>query len=543
MNNNDTNVNGNQTANSFNQNGLGNNVPSNNINPGMNGLAGMSLGNVEQTPNSLSQFGNMDANMVPPVGTEINQTAPVSGGVTFSIPNVEQPTNFNASPMDTNVPTNMENPNGLTMNGQIQQTSNPGATSFSDASVNSSPMNLNNGIGQTANMGISNNGFSNNISNVGGMTTPDNNMNGSVPPAGMTQNNFANNSMAGGSNMDPNMFYLNGQSSNGGMNQILNSVPTPPLMNDFNQNQKPVKKGLSKPFIIILVILLIAIIGAGVYVVLNQTTLSKPKGSIIINDPITMPLGKELSTNVSDYATISGFDSTVCSLDLSKVDIKKMGSYDFTVTCGTTSKSGKIVLQDKEAPVVTTKEVVVSPGATITLEDFIVSCDDDSNCSYELADDSKSLKEMASTVGVYEFDLIVSDDYNNSTTVQLTLNVTNDAPVKYMYCTPAATDVDNMNATLETSYRYGINAEDGLSQSQKILNYVFKTSDDYLNAKDEFEADAGEVTFLDADFTITVTIDMTAEGLGNEFNVSPFPTNYDDLKEFHLNQGISCKNR
>lgn len=566
MNSNDTNMNGMGQGSPFNPNGLGNDATPSNVNPGMNGLEGMSLGNVEQ-PQSVM---GTNTNVVPQSATEVSGTAPVGGGVTFSIPTVEPTTQNSSAPtMDMNF-----NSNGMTFGANMEPPVASNPSSVGETTIPDNSMNASNIGGMTSPTGMEPSNISGvNGSNFGTTITPDHNMNATpmmgdmnsnatsmngmmnqpVSPMNMNAsmgtdaiapNGFVNNSMSNTPNMDVNTLNSFGQASNMGMNNnIMGSVPTPPIMNDFNNNPKPEKKGLSKPLILILVVVLIAIVGIGVYVVLNQTNLSKPKGNIIINDPITMPLGKELSTNVSDYATISGFDSTVCSLDLSKVDIKKMGSYDFTVSCGTTSRSGKIVLQDKEAPVVTAKEVTVAPGTNVTLEDFIVSCVDDSNCSYELSDSSKSLKEMASSVGVYDFDLIVSDDYNNSTVVQLTLNVTNNAPVKYMYCTQTATDADNMKASLETSYRYGINDEDALSQTQKIFNYIFETTADYNDAKEEFGTYSGDVTFNDEDLTISVTTDMTVDELSQEFNVSPFPTNYDDLKEFNLNQGISCKNR
>lgn len=347
----------------------------------------------------------------------------------------------------------------------------------------------------------------------------------------------------------PNFFVPN--SNEGGTNNIFESVPTPPSMNDFNHmptNKK--SKKMSKTTIILLVILLICIIGAGIYFVLTNVKNPTSKGTInLISDPLMWELGTELPSDVSRYATITGFDQSNCKVDTSKVDKTKKGSYEYTLTCGNLSKSGKIILDDKSAPVVTVKELTVLPGTKVQIEDFIVSCSDASNCSYGLENSSVSLEQMAMEEGSYQFNIIVSDDYNNQATVALNLVVSNNAPVKYMYCTPTESEDSEINATLQIAYNYGINNDNVLVKTEKIYTYTFDVEEDYLKVKNAYDeatgiqGTVGVTAFDDDEFIITITKALTEEDLANEFNVSSFSTNYDELKEFHLNQGISCKNR
>ena len=256
-----------------------------------------------------------------------------------------------------------------------------------------------------------------------------------------------------------------------------------------------------------------------------------------------------MSTDIADYAMLTGFNASTCKLDTSKVNTKRMGSYEYTITCGTTSKVGNIVLQDKTAPVVTTKEIMVVPGTPVAIEDFIVACTDYTECSYELEDTTQSLETLTATVGNYSLNLKVSDEYDNQTTVTLSLVVSDNAPVRYMYCTPTSTQDDTLKATLETSYNYGINMDDLLAKTDKTYLYTFDNEEDYLAAKKSYSATTGingivgATVFDDTEFTISITLSMTDSELGTEFNMNPFPTDYEGLRQFNLDQGITCKNR
>lgn len=533
MNNNDTNMNGMNP--NFNSNGTGMNPNQLNNQPtGMENLEGMSLGNVGNVNQPIPDQ-NVSAVNSTPTSTMNNPMNPVHDVGTLgnninlnaSFESFSNPTGT-GNGMNVGMSSNATDMNSVNMNPTPSLSSDAGLQQNTVNPMNVNPMNVN-----------SVNSMNQPISNP--TVNTDANMN-SVNSNTMESTNMNNNPNFN----NPNLFAQNATGNAGMNNNIFETVPTPPSMNDFNTpNKKGGKFKFSKTTIIIVVVLLIAIIGAGIYLVLN-TVSSKPKGTIAVNDLMQWELGKELSTNVSDYATITGFDKTVCSLDVSKVDVNKMGSYDFTVTCGTTSKSGKIILQDKKAPEVVVREVVVLPGSTVTVEDFIVACNDVSHCTYAISEDSGNLSDLTLVEGVYNLKLTVSDDYDNKTTVDLKLTVTMDAPVKYMFCTPASTTDDTLNASVEITYTYGINSDDELVQTQKVQKYTFDDQKDYLNAKNNYDTLIhldGAVAYDDSDFVIQVINDLTETELNTEFNVSSFPTNYTDLKTFNVNQGISCKNR
>ena len=118
-----------------------------------------------------------------------------------------------------------------------------------------------------------------------------------------------------------------------------------------------------------------------------------------------------------------------------------------------------------------------------------------------------------------------------------------------MYCTPTSLPNNTLNADLSVSYNYGISSEGQLVRTQKISTYTFEDEVEYTTLKTGYSPSTGingmigEAEFDDANLIIKLTQVMTVEELATEFNVNPFPTLYDELKEFHINQGISCKNR
>lgn len=576
MNNNDTN---NLGSNGLNSNDLGVNSnptltpPVNNginqgviNNPQNNDMQGMSLGSFSEMQNGAPAMVTPE---VPPVVGEANQgvnllnNAPVDNveaqpsviNTPVMNPNelnstitLEQPQMENVAPVETVVTPPVTTP-VVDQNLGMQQPTDIGMITPNTQTMNDQSM-MNNGM-QFMNM----NQPSMN-SNVGLGATPQNDIN-SISNQGIVNNNVmpSNNPFANTPNLMQQQPSMNDPFAqpNMGMNPNMNgnvfgAVPTPPIEPNNNGKKKGGKSKLNKTTIILLAVLLIAIIGCAVYLVLNNAGSKTPKGDISTKD-LVLELGKELSTNVSDYALITGFNASTCTVDTSKVNTKRMGSYEYTVTCGSTSKVGNIVLQDKTAPVVTVREVMVTPGSMISIDDFIVACDDYTECSYELEDSTQSLETLVATVGNYSLNLVVSDDYDNTTTVTLSLIVSESAPVRHMYCTPTPTQDDTLKANVEVAYNYGINMDDVLARTEKTYVYTFDNEEDYLAVKNSYSETTGindvvgPTVFDNANFTITITVNMTDAELGTEFNMNPFPTDYESLRQFNLDQGITCKNR
>ncbi len=557
MNNNDTNNLGN---NGMTPNSLGGTTPSSfgPVNGGLEQLGGVNPVNPPINSMQGENLGNSTLNMNTPQNTPPSMITP-------EVPTNPAPVNQGINLLNTDVPVSPVPEPEVAMQ-QPQDMANMTLGSMTDNVAPMAPVNnpMMENMAPTApvdaafNMGSQTNPSVSMNSNMNSI--PDANMN----PMGMNSMNQSNSFDMLQSNNNSSPFGNTGMPQptpmgenpfaqpNMGMNPNMNgngfgSVPTPPVGN-LDGGKKKSKLKFSKTTIILIVVLVIAIIGCGVYLILTKASQTKTKGDISTKD-LVLELGKPLSTNITDYALISGFNASTCTLDTSKVNTKRMGSYEYTITCGSTSKAGSIVLQDKTAPVVAVKEVMVTPGTLVSFEDFIVSCDDYTDCSYEFEDQSQSLETLVQTVGDYNLNLVVSDDYDNKTTVSLHLIVSDDAPVRNMYCTPTPTEDDDLKASLEVSYNYGINTSDILARTEKTYFYTFDNEEDYLAVKNNYSETTGingvigQTVFDDEEFTITILVSMSETDLGNDFNMNPFPTDYEGLRQFHIDQGITCKNR
>ncbi len=557
MNNNDTNNLGN---NGMTPNSLGGTTPSSfgPVNGGLEQLGGVNPVNPPINSMQGENLGNSTLNMNTPQNTPPSMITP-------EVPTNPAPVNQGINLLNTDVPVSPVPEPEVAMQ-QPQDMANMTLGSMTDNVAPMAPVNnpMMENMAPTApvdaafNMGSQTNPSVSMNSNMNSI--PDANMN----PMGMNSMNqsnsfdmlqsnnnsspFGNTGMPQPTPMGENPFAQPNMGMNPNMNgNVFGSVPTPPVGN-LDGGKKKSKLKFSKTTIILIVVLVIAIIGCGVYLILTKASQTKTKGDISTKD-LVLELGKPLSTNITDYALISGFNASTCTLDTSKVNTKRMGSYEYTITCGSTSKAGSIVLQDKTAPVVAVKEVMVTPGTLVSFEDFIVSCDDYTDCSYEFEDQSQSLETLVQTVGDYNLNLVVSDDYDNKTTVSLHLIVSDDAPVRNMYCTPTPTEDDDLKASLEVSYNYGINTSDILARTEKTYFYTFDNEEDYLAVKNNYSETTGingvigQTVFDDEEFTITILVSMSETDLGNDFNMNPFPTDYEGLRQFHIDQGITCKNR
>lgn len=557
MNNNDTNNLGN---NGMTPNSLGGTTPSSfgPVNGGLEQLGGVNPVNPPINSMQGENLGNSTLNMNTPQNTPPSMITP-------EVPTNPAPVNQGINLLNTDVPVSPVPEPEVAMQ-QPQDMANMTLGSMTDNVAPMAPVNnpMMENMAPTApvdaafNMGSQTNPSVSMNSNMNSI--PDANMN----PMGMNSMNqsnsfdmlqsnnnsspFGNTGMPQPTPMGENPFAQPNMGMNPNMNgNVFGSVPTPPVGN-LDGGKKKSKLKFSKTTIILIVVLVIAIIGCGVYLILTKASQTKTKGDISTKD-LVLELGKPLSTNITDYALISGFNASTCTLDTSKVNTKRMGSYEYTITCGSTSKAGSIVLQDKTAPVVAVKEVMVTPGTLVSFEDFIVSCDDYTDCSYEFEDQSQSLETLVQTVGDYNLNLVVSDDYDNKTTVSLHLIVSDDAPVRNMYCTPTPTEDDDLKASLEVSYNYGINTSDILARTEKTYFYTFDNEEDYLAVKNNYSETTGingvigQTVFDDEEFTITILVSMSETDLGKDFNMNPFPTDYEGLRQFHIDQGITCKNR
>ena len=308
------------------------------------------------------------------------------------------------------------------------------------------------------------------------------------------------------------------------ISENFSSIPIPQIPVESDNNSK---KSHKSPLVLILVFILIAAIGFGVYYFLNFAQngsfgmLSSLKKSVTTKD-VNLELGKEVSKNIDDYATINGYKKSDCSLDTTNVNANKVSTYKYFVTCGSEKIEGTVIVEDTTKPEVITSDVTVLPNATIKESDFIEKCVDASKCSYEFETDVQSL--LANN-GDYEVKITVSDEYNNKTTATAKLIVSANAPVKYLTCTTPAKDIDNIYASFTDSYKIGIDSNNQFYNAIRVSMFKYADAKDYESAVSNYNRTnginnvIGIETFNQSDNTITLKSQKTLAEMSSDLKV------------------------
>lgn len=329
-----------------------------------------------------------------------------------------------------------------------------------------------------------------------------------------TAPNMMNNNISGMQNPNNNIGMMGG-------------VPVPPPVPEGPQN-KGKKKMINTPLLIVLIVVLVAAIGFGIYYFLTTSkTTAQP---ITITPKLTeLELGSEIGTDASFYAQITGTVSSNCTVD-TNLDTAKVGTYEYTVTCaGKTSEKQTIEVKDTTPPQVEVKDVIVVPGTEVVADDFVDTVEDASQVTFKFDDEVDT-----NTEGEYKVSITASDEYENTTTITANLIVTSDAPQTYMYCERAENTNDSANATAQ--YRFGINDQGTLYNSQKIITYEFDNETEYSTAVNEIEENGsydgyeGKIFMDDTNYMIIITVDMDENTLATEFSLDTFPTGEADIE-------------
>lgn len=321
------------------------------------------------------------------------------------------------------------------------------------------------------------------------------------------------------------------------------SVPVPPNSTDSPKEKKPKKN--NKLIVILLVLVLIAVVGYGIYYFLSFAKDTTSNNSSIQTKDLKVELGGTLSKNVSDYAVINGLDASKCVLDTSSVDTTKVSAYKYSITCNGTKGEGTIIVDDTTAPSVVLADLAVVPNTTITPSDFIETCDDASDCSYEFVDEDALMNNLK-TVGEYKVKIKVSDSYDNEVEEEANLSVTMDAPTSYVNCESSEKEIDDIYATSKANYKFGFSSSNTFYNALKTTVFSFDTDDDYENAKNTYNqskmlaGESGKVSFNDQSKTIIISSTKALDDINNELGTM-LPSDSNSIKSFLGFYDYTCK--
>lgn len=324
------------------------------------------------------------------------------------------------------------------------------------------------------------------------------------------------------------------------------AVPVPPVFDDGKKKKKKEKKERNKEdgkktIIVLLIIVLIVAIGFGVYYFLSMAKESASQASIVLKD-MKLELGSTLSSNIDDYATITGYNKANCTLDLANVNLNKVSTYKYKVTCGKQEKEGTIIVDDSQPPKATVNDLILTPNVALNPEDFIEKCTDASSCSYKFAEDYATLTEK---LGDYEVKIIVSDDFNNEATVVAKLTVSRNAPVKYLTCTSKEENLEEIPASFVHSYRIGIDGNNTFYNAVKTSVFTYTTLEEYNSAIRGYDSTVGihgiigTETFNEAEKSISIKTNKTLNEMNEDLNGN-LPNNEVVIRAYLSGLGYTC---
>lgn len=319
----------------------------------------------------------------------------------------------------------------------------------------------------------------------------------------------------------------------------FNAVPVPPVFEEEGKGKKK-KEGNRKTLIILLLILLVAAIGFGVYYFLTMA--KDASTNSITTKEVKVELGNTLSNDIEDYAVINGYNKNDCKLNLDNVNVNKVSTYKYTITCGKVSEEGTVMVDDTTQPEVITSDLTLLPNSTLNAEDFIEECLDASSCSYEFKTD---VTNITGTTGEYDVEILVSDEYNNQNTVTAKLIVSRTAPARYLTCKKNEESIEDISATLVDSYKIGIDANDNFYNAVRISKFQFQDKNKYTTIVNDYnEAEGihgivGNATFDANGSKIILKKSKTLDDMNKELN-GKLPNNSNILRAFLSGLGYTC---
>lgn len=210
----------------------------------------------------------------------------------------------------------------------------------------------------------------------------------------------------------------------------------------------------------------------------------------LASEVVVVPVGEEISTDVSDYVRASKTMLAGMSVDVSKVNKDVIGTYSATVTYQDSVKEFYIQVADENSPEIelTGSELTIDKPGTISIDEVVKSISDFSKYEYGFSDNMKlsdKNKQITDTItfgaaGEYLVEVLAKDEYDNYAVEQLIIKVgvgeAADNPVsegvdyaEFMNTNPGV-ELADLESYDSTAVSYGVGAQVD-EANRPIINY------------------------------------------------------------------------
>lgn len=239
---------------------------------------------------------------------------------------------------------------------------------------------------------------------------------------------------------------------------------------------------------------------------------------------ITIELGDEIPQSVLSYINLTDVSEPDYTLDLSQVK-EEIGTYTYKVSYGNTVKSGTLTINDTKAPVITFKDVKeFSSGTVITKEMLVDSCEDITDCTYELTNPVDT-----SNVGEVIASITAKDNLGNSADYTISLNIYE--KLTHLICTKTGLNTDENNKMLLENSNYNLSftmAKVLKTGNLKVIR-TYLSDSDYTSIKDNLQASG----YILEEANKRATKDSEIDNVANL-------TNQDEVRTHLESNGYTC---
>lgn len=297
------------------------------------------------------------------------------------------------------------------------------------------------------------------------------------------------------------------------------------------KTKDPDKKGndiIKKIIFVVVIIALMAGVAFGLYYYLSLGTKKKNTVNFTL-DNISIGVNEELSKNVIDYGNFSTVDISTCSLNINDVNVSEVGTYNYSVTCKSTTRTAQIIVENNSTIEGETLLVFKNTGDTVEAKEFINS-DREYEISFENEDEVKSALNMSG--GPYLVNLKLSEN-GSEKSVSSALYVMKSTPKMFLSCTSNIID-DKYTITDKMAFD-----DDGNDLNVKVRIYTYSYPEDYESKVSEIVD--GKITIDDHegialtnsnDRTISIVNLLSQTTLNSEYG-SSFPDKYNPINNYY----------
>lgn len=239
---------------------------------------------------------------------------------------------------------------------------------------------------------------------------------------------------------------------------------------------------------------------------------------------VIVELGEEIPQSVRSYINLTDISEPDYSLDLSGVK-NEIGTYTYKVSYGNTTKTGTITVNDTKAPVITFKDVKdFDSGTVITKDMLVLSCEDISECSYELASPVDT-----SNVGEVTASITAKDNLGNSSDYTIDLNILE--KLTKLLCSKSGIGLDENSKMMVENNNYTLSFTGAkiLKSGTLLTTRTYLGETDYTSIKDNLQASGYILEEENKRATKTSEIDNVAN-----------LTNQDEVKTHLESNGYIC---